>query len=143
MPGPRPQVCTFPDVFLQQARIAVRRRTVLVQEAQRFRLVLLIHEQPTLSNAEAGSRAGLSERQVRRWRQRWVAADFTVDDREGRGRKTTFSPNGSSVGGRCRLSECGRNRRALEPTVTGRSDAASESIARRADEQEYRVADTR
>ena len=110
MPGPRPTVCIFPEVFLQEARIAVRRRTVLVQEAQRFRLVLLIHQQPTISNAEASSRVGLSERQVRRWRQRWTAGDFTVADREGRGRKTTFSPDGSSDGGRHRLPDGGRNR---------------------------------
>lgn len=110
MPGPRPLVCTFPDGFLQEARIAVRRRTVLVQVAQRYQLVLVIHQQPTLSNAEAGSRVGLSERQVRRWRHRWAAGDFTVDDREGRGRKTTFSPDGSSDGRCHRLSERGRNR---------------------------------
>ena len=70
MPGPRPPIFTFPSDFLQQARLAVRRRTALVQEAQRFRLVLLIHDQPAIRNAEAGSRVGLSERQVRRWRQR-------------------------------------------------------------------------
>ena len=103
MPGPQPHVITFPIDFLQQARNAVRRRTALAQEVQRFRLVLLIHELPDIRNAEAGSRIGLSERQVRRWRQRWAAGDFTVEDREGRGRKATFSPDGSSLG--CRRRE--------------------------------------
>jgi len=104
--------------------VAVRRRTVLVRDAQRYRLALLIHEQPTIRNAEAGHRVGFSERQVRRWRQRWAAGDFTVEDHEGRGRKATFSPDGSSDGRCHRLPNRARHRRAVEPTVVGRSDTA-------------------
>lgn len=103
MSGPKPTPCTFPDHFLQAARLAIRRRTVLVQEAQRYRLVLAIHEHPDLSNSEIGRQVGMSERQVRRWRQRWAQGDFSVIDREGRGRKADFSPYGTSVGGGRRL----------------------------------------
>ncbi len=46
MPGPRPALCTFPDDFLQEAVDIVHRRTVAFQTVQRFRLVLLLHEQP-------------------------------------------------------------------------------------------------
>jgi hypothetical protein len=42
----------------------VRRRTVAVQTVQRFRLVLVLHQQPSLSNEEAGRIVGLSARQV-------------------------------------------------------------------------------
>jgi hypothetical protein len=44
MPGPRPIPSTFPDDFLQDAHNAVRRRTIAVQDAQRYRLVLVLAE---------------------------------------------------------------------------------------------------
>jgi Homeodomain-like domain len=103
MPGPRPSPCTFPDDFVQEARDTVRRRTVAVQTVQRFQLVLVLQQQPSLSNEEAGAVVGLSARQVQRWRRRWVAGDFSVDDRLGRGRKAAFSPVGSRVDPSARL----------------------------------------
>jgi hypothetical protein len=96
MPGPAPVCCTFPDDFVQEARDTVRRRTVAVQDVQRFRLVLLFHEQPKLSNEEAATVVGLSTRQVQRWRSRWANGDFSIVDLSGRGRKPAFSPAGSS-----------------------------------------------
>jgi Homeodomain-like domain len=92
MPGPRPALCTFPDDFLQVALDTVSRRTVAIQTVQRFSLVLLLHEQPSLGNEEAAEAVGLSARQVQRWRSRWVAGDFSIEDRPGRGRKAAFSP---------------------------------------------------
>jgi hypothetical protein len=103
MPGPRPSPCMFPDDFLQEARNSVRRRTVAVQTVQRFQLVLVLEQHPSLSNQEAGNAVGLSARQVQRWRSRWVAGDFSVDDRPGRGRKATFSPSGSRADSSTRL----------------------------------------
>ena len=97
MPGPRPALCTFPDDFLQEAIDTVGRRTVAVQTVQRFRLVLLLHERPSLGNDEAAAAVGLSARQVQRWRSRWATGDFSVEDHPGRGRKAAFSPSGSSV----------------------------------------------
>jgi hypothetical protein len=97
MPGPSPAPCTFPDDFLQEALDTVSRRTVAVQSVQRFRLVLLLHEHPSLGNDEAAEVVGLSARQVPRWRSRWAAGDFTIEDHAGRGRKAAFSPSGSSV----------------------------------------------
>jgi hypothetical protein len=97
MPGPRPRSCTFPADFLQEASDTVRRRTVAIQTVQRFRLVLLLEQHPSLSNEEAGRIVDLSARQVQRWRSRWAAGDFSVDDRPGRGRKAAFSPAGSCL----------------------------------------------
>lgn len=97
MPGPKPAACTFPDDFLQEAVDTVHRRTVAVQAVQRFRLVLLLHEQPTLGSDEAAAVVGLSGRQVQRWRSRWASGDFSIEDQAGRGRKAVFSPTGSRV----------------------------------------------
>ena len=78
MPGPSPAPCTFPDDFVQVALDTVRRRTVAVQVVQRFRLALLLHEQPDMKNDKAAKEVGLSARQVQRWRSRW-ARDFSVN----------------------------------------------------------------
>jgi Homeodomain-like domain len=103
MRGPRPTSCIFPEDFLQEARQTARQRTARWQDVQRFRLVLLVHENPRIGNEVAGEQVGLSSRQVRRWRQRWAAGNFTVDDREGRGRKAAFSPDGPCLRYRSRL----------------------------------------
>jgi len=100
MPGPVPARCNFPDDFVQDALDTVGRRTATVQAVQRFRLALLLHEQPGMANEEAADAVGLSVRQVQRWRSRWVAGDFSIEDHPGRGRKPAFSPAGSSVGPR-------------------------------------------
>ena len=97
MRGPRPASCNFPEEFLQEAREAVKRRVVPWQSVQRFRLVLLLEEQPGISNEAAGQQIEMSSRQVQRWRQRWAAGDFSIDDASGRGRKATFSPSGSII----------------------------------------------
>jgi hypothetical protein len=97
MRGPRPTTCTFPAAFLQEARSTVRRRTASVQAVQRFRLALLFQDDPTLAHAIAAQQVGLSVRQVQRWRRRWARGDFSVEDREGRGRKATFSPTRSGL----------------------------------------------
>ena len=94
MRGPQPKRCTFPEDFLQAGRNIVRRRTATVRDVQRFRLVLLLHEQPDISHDEAADIVGLSARQVQRWRCRWAAGDFSIEDEKGRGRKPTFSPSG-------------------------------------------------
>jgi Homeodomain-like domain len=96
--GPKPIPCTFPQDFVQEARATVGRRTVAVQTAQRFRLVLLLHEHPDLSHDQAARLVGLSSRQVQRWRQRWAGGDFAVADRAGRGRKPAFSPTRTGSG---------------------------------------------
>jgi hypothetical protein len=82
---------------VQVALDTVRRRTAQVQVVQRYRLVLLLRERPDLKNDMAAEQVGLSTRQVQRWRSRWAAGDFSIEDQAGRGRKPVFSPSGSSV----------------------------------------------
>jgi hypothetical protein len=99
MSGPLSACCPrFPDGFLAQARATLRRKTAPQQAVQRCRLVLLLQENPHLSQQETGRRVGLSGRQVLRWRQRWSAGDFSVADSPGRGRKAAFSPPGPGAG---------------------------------------------
>ena len=97
MPGPQPTRCNFPDDFVQEALDTVRRRTAAVQVVQRFRLALLLHQQPSIRNEDAAAEVGLSLRQVQPWRRRWVAGDFSIEDHPGRGRKPAFSLAGPSV----------------------------------------------
>ena len=104
MPGPVSLFCpVFSDEFLQCARIEVRRKTASHQTVQRYQLALLLHENPHMSQGEAGQQVGLSGRQVRRWRQRWAGGDFSVTDVAGRGRKAIFSPAGARLGQSARL----------------------------------------
>ena len=103
MAGPRPAVCNFSEEFLQEACQTVRRRTVAMQDVQRCRLALLLHEQPEISSEEAGEIVGLSCRQVQRWRGRWARGDLSIADLAGRGRKASFSPSGPSSGESHRL----------------------------------------
>ena len=58
MPGPSPAPCTFPDDFVQAALDTVRRRTAAIQVVQRFRLALLLHEQPDMKNDKAAKEVG-------------------------------------------------------------------------------------
>jgi hypothetical protein len=95
MPGPAPSRCPrFSGAFLQHASDTLRRKTAPHCLVQRARLALLLHRSPHLAHEEAGEAVGLSGRQVRRWRQRWVAGDFSLADLPGRGRKVGFSPPG-------------------------------------------------
>jgi hypothetical protein len=103
MSGPLSAFCPqFPQDFLVTVHATLRRKTAPFQLVQRCRLVLVLHDNPHLSQEEAGRRVGLSGRQVLRWRQRWTAGQFSLDDAPGRGRKAAFSPPGSGRGqGRC------------------------------------------
>jgi hypothetical protein len=103
MPGPSPACCTFPEAFLQEARTIVRQRTARLQDVQRFRLALLLHDRPDISSEAASKMVNLSARQVQRWRSRWARGDYSIDDLEGRGRKASFSPPGPRPGYRHRL----------------------------------------
>ena len=83
---------TFPDEFLAEARRLFDARTTASHFRQRARLVLLLHESPTLTNVAAAARLDLHPNSIRRWRQRWAGGQFTFEDDPGRGRKPVFSP---------------------------------------------------
>ena len=89
LPASRPR---FPPDFLEQARRVARQRAVPFQRRQRAQLVVLLHEQPMLSNVAAGLRVQLHPDSVRLWRGRWATGQFSLEDRSGRGRKPHFFP---------------------------------------------------
>jgi hypothetical protein len=95
LPSYRPE---FPTTFLEQAEQIVRQRTVPYQWRQRATLVLLLHQQPLVSNSEAAAQVQLHLRSVQRWRRRWATGDFSLEDAPGRGRKAAFSPLGPGSG---------------------------------------------
>ena len=95
LPSYRPE---FPPPFLEQAEKIVRQRTVQYQLRQRATLVLLLQQQPRMSNIEAAEQVQLHLRSVQRWRRRWAQGDFALEDTPGRGRKADFSPSGPCVG---------------------------------------------
>ena len=117
MPGPSPVPCTFPDDFVQAALDTIRRRTAPVQVVQRFRLALLLHEQSDMKNDKAAKEVGLSARQVQRWRSRWAAGDFSIEDEAGRGRKPVFSPSRPGVDPSDGVRDDRRDGRAPEPAI--------------------------
>jgi hypothetical protein len=120
MPGLAPTFCpVFPENFLRQARVEVRRKTASHQSVQRYQLALLLHEDPCLGHEVAGQCVGLSGRQVRRWRQRWAVGDFSAADVSGRGRKAHFSPAGPGPSPGRGLRTGGGNQATTEPAVAG------------------------
>ena len=95
LPSYRPE---FPPTFLEQVAKMAWQRTVPYQLRQRAALVLLLSQQPLVSNSEAAQRVQLPPRSVRRWRHRWATGDVSRDDKPGRGRKADFSPSGPRPG---------------------------------------------
>ena len=99
MRGPLPSYRpAFPATFLEQAEQIAHQRAVQYQLRQRATLVLLLHQQPLVSNIEAAERVQLHLRSVQRWRRRWAKGDFSLEDELERGRKADFSPPGSRAG---------------------------------------------
>lgn len=93
----------FPPDFVEQARRIVCQRTVGHHLWQRATLVLLLHEQPLVSNSTAAGQVHLHPNSVRLWRRRWATGDYTLDDVPGRGSKPRFSPSGRGGGQSARL----------------------------------------
>jgi len=77
------------------ARSEVRRKTASHRSVQRSELLLLVHAHPDWDQEQLGRHVGLSGRQVHRWRKRWAAGNFSLEDVAGRGRKADFSPSRS------------------------------------------------
>ena len=100
LPSHRP---VFPSTFLEEAEQIVRRRTMPYHLRQRAALVLLLSQQPLVSNIAAATQVQLHACAVQRWRRRWAQGDFSLDDKPGRGRKADFSPSGSRAGQGSRL----------------------------------------
>lgn len=91
MRGPDPKYQPdFPNEFVSQAESICRQPTAERRQWQRARMVVLLHRSPEMSCPEIGQEVGLDKTSVRRWKKRWANGDFSLSDREGRGRKPTF-----------------------------------------------------
>ena len=87
MPGPLPHYRPrFSRTQLDEARRLVRKRHAPHAIAQRARLVLLLADEPAISNPEAARRLGVHENKIRYWRNRWATRDFVLEDRPRSGR---------------------------------------------------------
>jgi hypothetical protein len=99
MPGPAPRYRpAFPAEFVESARYLLRQRTVAYHLHQRASLVLLLDDDPRLSNVQAAAAVHLHPNAVRYWRRRWAGGQLRLEDAPGRGRKARFSPTGPRAG---------------------------------------------
>jgi transposase len=89
LPSDRPEC---PSPFLAQAEKLAQQRTAPYQVRPRALLVLLLYQQPLVSNREAVERVQRHRRSVQRWRCRWAQGDVCLEDKPGRGRKAVPPP---------------------------------------------------
>lgn len=92
MRGPKP---SYPIELSQEEeaylRHLVRAHTTGQSLAVRGRIVLTVHDQPEWSNQHIAQEVGTSDRQVRKWRKRWMQTHSLADaPRPGAPRR--FSP---------------------------------------------------
>lgn len=91
MRGPDPMYQPeFPKEFVREAHQICRQPTAERRQWQRAKMVVLLDERPAMSCPELGEQVGLDKTSVRRWKKRWASGEFSLDDREGRGRKPKF-----------------------------------------------------
>jgi hypothetical protein len=138
LPSYRPE---FPSTFLEQAEKLAQQRTATYQVRQRARLVLLLPQQPLVSNIEAAEWVQLPLRSVQRWRCRWAAGDFSLEDELGRGRKAVFSPPGPRAGQGSRLGTGRGNHATAESAVPRRRHDPGPPSPGQTDQSEHGVAD--
>ena len=91
--GPKPTFhpCFTPEQVAQARQVAARPTEAHVK-VLRARMVLALAEQPSLSTPALARRVGVHEQTARKWRKRWTQEGFSLEDRQGRGRKPAFSP---------------------------------------------------
>ena len=141
MAGPHPVFCPwFPKPLLDMARKEVRRKTASHRSVQRCQLVLLVCAYPDWDQERLGRQVGLSGRQVHRWRKRWAAGNFSLEEVAGRGRKADFSPSGSCFGEGAGVRACRGDGRAHQPAILGGSHEANATGVGKADQPQQRVA---
>jgi len=91
--GPQPRYQpTFDATTLVLCRFLVRQRVVPFAHRQRAQMVLLLHEDPTLSSPEIARRVGCHPNTGRHWRQVWSTGKFRLGEAPRSGRPATFTP---------------------------------------------------
>jgi hypothetical protein len=89
LPSYRPEC---PTTCLEQAEPMVRPRPVPDPWRPRAPWVLLLHQQPLVSNREATAQVQRPRRSVQRWRRRWAMGDGSLADAPGRARQALGKP---------------------------------------------------
>ena len=93
MPGLLPRYRPkFSPSQLAEARKVSRKLSAPHGLVERAGLALLLAENPTVTNPEAGRCLRLHENTVRKWRMRWVTDGFSLQDLSRSGRPPVFSP---------------------------------------------------
>jgi len=91
--GPQPKYQpTFDEATLIQCRFLVRQRSLPFAHRQRAQIVLLLQQDPTMSNPEIARRVGCHPNTVRYWRKVWATEGFRLGELPRSGRPPTFTP---------------------------------------------------
>ena len=92
MRGPRPAYpIELTEEEVEQLHQLVRAHKSPQAQAVRARIILQASEHPESSNQQIAARVGTSDRQVRKWRKRWVTT-HTLADAPRSGAPRRFSP---------------------------------------------------
>ena len=100
MRGPKPSYpIELTKAEEEQLRQLVRAHSTGQTLAIRVRIVLAVHDHPEWSNQLIAQEVGTSDRQVRKWRRRWVVTRSLADaPRPGAPRR--FSPSSARASNR-------------------------------------------
>ena len=77
---------------LAHARKVAAQHAAPAREVRRARLTLVLAEDPDRSHAEVGQLCDLDPETVYKWRRRWAAGDWSLQDAPRPGRPRVFSP---------------------------------------------------
>ena len=104
MRGRKPQYHpTFLPEEIERARELLRRSSAPYAQVRRAKLVVLLFEEPRISNVEAARRIDAHEQFVHKWREIWTMGDFRLEDLPRPGRPPAFPPSGRCDGQEDRL----------------------------------------
>ena len=93
MPLPKPlHQPRFTEAQLAEARRLAAKRAAPLRTVLRARLTLALTEHPQASHEEIAAHCGLARDTVYKWRRRWAAEGWSLEDAPRSGRPRSFSP---------------------------------------------------
>jgi transposase len=99
MRGRKPQYHpTFLPEEVAQARELLRQSNAPYAQVRRAKLLVLLVEEPKISNVEAARRVDAHVQFVHKWREIWTTGEFRLEDLPRPGRPRAFSPSGRGHG---------------------------------------------
>ncbi len=87
-----PHQPTFTQEQLAEARRVAASQKAPHRAVLRARLTLVLAAHPAMKHEEAAARCGLRYSTVYKWRRRWAAAGWSLEDAPRSGRPRSFSP---------------------------------------------------